>query len=281
MSITKRRALVATATCIAFYALLAYAVLPRLWAHYEHQPGLQGRPMTTVTAQGIPGDPINFGLVGDRAEVVKAWHAAGWHPADPITLKTSIEIAGSVVLHRAYADAPVSALFYNGRRQDLAFEKPVGGSADRRHHVRLWLTLDKGVEGRPVWLGAVTFDRGVGISHYTGQITHHIAPDVDAERDSAIADLTRAGMLAQTYQVGGIGPTFNGRNGGGDRYFTDGEITIGVLRPDAVAANTPPEQLPSPAHIEVNTSIWSALRGLLGGKTPQHRRRLRLNSPAC
>ena len=46
-------------------------------------------------------------------------------------------------------------------------------------HVRFWQVLDKGTDGRPVWLGSVTFDRGVSLSHDTGQVTHHIAPDID------------------------------------------------------------------------------------------------------
>ena len=243
------RAAKAFAACVVAYVVLAYLVLPAFWQHYEHQPGLRGRPMTTVTAQGIPGDPLNIGLVGSKTDVVKAWRLAGWYPADPITLRSSIEIADSVVLHRPYPDAPVSNLFYDGRHQDLAFEKPVGGSADERHHVRLWAILDKGAEHRPVWLGSATFDRGVGISHYTGQITHHIAPNIDAERNLVIAELARAGMLIKIYQVGGIGPTVNGRNGGGDRYFTDGEITVGVIRPDATPTDVLPKKLPNPTHI--------------------------------
>jgi hypothetical protein len=110
-------------------------------------------------------------------------HAAGWYPADPITLRTSIDIVGSVAFDRPYHDAPVSPLYYQGKKEQLAFEKPDGKSADRRHHVRFWQVLDKGTDGRPVWLGSVTFDRGVGLSHDTGQVTHHIAPDIDAERD--------------------------------------------------------------------------------------------------
>ena len=38
-------------------------------------------------------------------------------------------------------------------------------------------------------------------------------------------------MLASHYQAPGIGATAAGRNGGGDPYFTDGMVTIGVLRP--------------------------------------------------
>ena len=117
---------------------MAYVVLPWAWTHYEHQNGLAGLPMVTRTSQDIPGDPLNVGLVGSQEDLVRAMHAAGWSPADPITLRTSLEIAGSVVLDRPYRDAPVSPLFYQGRREDLAYEKEVGSSADRRHHVRFW-----------------------------------------------------------------------------------------------------------------------------------------------
>lgn len=59
--------------------------------------------------------------------------------ADPITLRSSLEISGSVLLDRPYPGAPVSPLYYDGRREELAFEKPVGNSADKRHHIRLWM----------------------------------------------------------------------------------------------------------------------------------------------
>src|SRR4030088_3003617 len=212
----------------AAYGLLAYIVLPALWTHHEHQKGLANLPMVTLTGQGIPGDAINVGLIGDQRDVVCAMHAAGWFPADPITLRSSIEIVGSVLLERQYKDAPFSNLYYLGRREDLAFEKPVGNSADHRNHVRFWKVLDKGEEGRPVWLGDATFDRSVGVSHYTGAITHHIDPDIDAERKLFATDLEAAGVVDAKYQVTGVGLTMTGRNGGGDLYYTDGEG--GILR---------------------------------------------------
>lgn len=212
------------------YIIVAYVVLPRIWKHYERQPRLEGRPMLTATSAGIPGDPINVGLVGDKDEIIAAMAQAGWHPADPVTLRSSVGIAGSVLLDRPYLQAPVSSLYYEGRKQDLAFQKQAGKSAGRRHHVRFWLTLEQGAEGRQVWLGSASFDRSVGFSHDTGQITHHVAPDVDAERDALIADLKQAGVVPETYQVTGIGLTLFARNGEGDRYYTDGEVTIGILR---------------------------------------------------
>ena len=193
------------------YGLLAYFLIPLTWRHYEHQKGLAGLTMVTRTGADIPGDPINVGAVGSKEDLLCAMNAAQWFPADPVTLRSSMEIAGSVLFDRPYRQAPVSPLYYEGRREDLAFEKPAGKSADRGHHVRFWKVLDHGEERRAVWLGAVTFDRGVGFSHDDGRITHHIARGIDAERDLLTADLTAAKVVVSIYEVTGIGPTFDGR----------------------------------------------------------------------
>ncbi len=219
----------ATASLVLLFAYLAvaYLVAPEFW--WFREAGLSHPDMRTTTTQGIPGDPINVGLVGSRNDVLKAFSAAGWRPADPITLRTSIEIGISVLFDRADADAPVSTLLFDGRPQGLAFEKPVGRSADQRHHVRFWQADPFAVGDGPLWLGAASFDRGVGLSHDTGQVTHHIGPDVDAERDIVIQDLTAAGWISTSYPIEGSGATQTGRNGGGDPFFTDGMATIGVL----------------------------------------------------
>jgi hypothetical protein len=158
----RRKWLLAFAIVAIAYLMLAYAALPLLWSHHEHEPDQASLPMVTHTADGIPGDALNVGLVGNKEDVLRAMHAADRFPADPITFRTSIEIVGSVALDRPYLDAPVSPLYYKGEKEQLAFEKPDGRSADKRHHIRLWLVLEKGTDGRPVWLGSVTFDRGVG-----------------------------------------------------------------------------------------------------------------------
>jgi hypothetical protein len=248
---------------IGAYTLLAYLLLPGLWSHYERQKGLATLPMVTLTAQGIPGDPINVGLVGNDKDVLCAMQAAGWLPADPVTLRSSIAIAGSVLLDRPYPDAPVSNLYYLKRREDLAFEKPDGKSADQRHHVRFWKALAEGEEQRPVWLGAVTFDRGVGISHYTGAVTHHIDADIDAERLRFTDDLENAGMVEAKYQVTGIGPTIAGHNGGGDLYYTDGEVWILRLVVACQKRSSPAEVLPSPPATEIKDQLWQGLAGAL------------------
>jgi len=248
---------------VAGYGLLAYLVLPGLWTHYEHQQGLAKLPMVTRTAQGIPGDPMNVGLIGNDGDVICAMHGEGWYPADPITLRSSIEIVGSILLDRPYDDAPVSNLYYLGRREDLAFEKPIGSSADRRNHVRYWKVLEQGEEKRPVWLGAATLDRGVGLSKYTAAVTHHIGADLDAERALLAADLEQAGLVDAKYQVTGIGPTMAGHNGGGDLYYTDGEIWVLRLVEACRRRDGPAVTIPSPPATEIKDQIWHAIADVM------------------
>lgn len=214
---------------LSVYLLAAYFIAPTIWKVRDDDGLSDLGKMVTTTEQGIPGDPINVGLVGTKEQLLRAFAAAHWDPADKITLRTSVEIGLSVVLDRPDLDAPVSPLLYDGRVQDLAFEKPVGKSADQRNHVRFWQTTKLGADGRPLWLGSASFDRGVGLSHDTGQITHHIGADIDAERALVIGDLSKAGQILSTHEIEGIGATQNGRNGGGDHYYTDGKAIVGVL----------------------------------------------------
>jgi hypothetical protein len=252
-----RRLAFALVAALGVYLLFAYLVAPFFWRHYEHQAGLAGVEARTFTAQGIPGDAINVGLEGSEADVVCAMTAAGWSPADPVTIASSLKIAGSVAFRRPYHRAPVSPLFFEGRKQDLAFEKPSGKSASSRHHVRFWKALDAGEDGRPVWLGSATFDDHVGVNHYTGQITHHVAPDIDAERDLLSANLEAAGKVEATYWVGATGPTLFGRNGGGDPYFTDGEIAFSRLVEGCEAHQGAPVALPAPPRIAAKNAVFA------------------------
>jgi hypothetical protein len=83
--------------------------------------------------------------------------------------------------------------------------------------------------GRPFWIGSVSLDIGAGISRLTAQITHHIDPDVDAERDHLINELLETGQVRKNFMIKGVGPVEDGRNAEGDRYFTDGMLSVAVL----------------------------------------------------
>ena len=76
-----RRLILALVALTVAYVALAYLVLPALWSHHEHEPGLAALPMVTRTSAGIPGDPLNVGLIGSKQDVLRAMNAAGWFPA--------------------------------------------------------------------------------------------------------------------------------------------------------------------------------------------------------
>ena len=211
---------------IAAYVATAYEFAPRAWQLVERRhPALDAISTRAFTANGIPGDPLNIAFVGSDDALQRRMLAAGWFPADPITLRSSLHIARASLLHKPYPDAPVSDLYVNGARQHLAFEQAVGGDPSRRHHVRFWRAQRTDTLDRPMWIGAATFDASVGFSRTTGQVTHHIAAEVDRERDKLLADLTRDSGLAVKW-MDSFQPLRDGRNGGGDRFVTDGRLAL-------------------------------------------------------
>jgi LssY-like putative type I secretion system component LssY len=225
---------------LTIWLLAAYLLVPAWWkVHWSRHPVLTNGPRVTRTGSGIPGDPLNLSIIGSENNLVSALLAAGWYPADPITLKSSLLIAETAIFHRPYDDAPVSSLFLFGRREDLAFEKPVGNDARQRHHVRFWQVPAGSDSGQPYWVGAITYDRSVGFSHTTGRITHHIAPDIDAEREGLITDLQRVGRIANIDWQDNFQDPPEGRNGDGDPWKTDGRLPVITLTSQSLSEASP------------------------------------------
>lgn len=175
------------------YLGIAYALIPALTGeYYKHRPKFDDNPRITTTGDRHPGDPLNVALIGAKDEILAAMKAARWFPAAALGLRSDVAIAADTVLSRPDDEAPVSSLYLFGRKEDLAFEQPVGDNPRQRHHVRFWQINGQEDSGRPVWIGSASYDERVGLSHTTGQITHHIAADIDQERDHLIADLKQA-----------------------------------------------------------------------------------------
>lgn len=205
-------------------------MLPNIWKRYVHRhPALDDVPNITHTASGIPGDPLNVALIGTKHQLMKIMIAAKWYPADPLTLKSCLEIAEATVLKRPYDEAPVSSLYLFGRKEDLAFEQPVGNDPRKRHHVRFWKTEKVDSDGQPMWIGSAVYDEHVGFSRTTGQVTHVTAANVDAERDYLFQCLEKTGDLDWQYVVDDFHKIRSGKNGGGDPWTTDGKLYVGVI----------------------------------------------------
>jgi len=208
----------------------AYLLAPAGWKFYaKRHPAIDASPKITQTGDHHPGDPLNVVLIGTQAQLDAIMKAADWFPAAALGIKSDLKIAADTVLSRPDVDAPVSSLYLFGRREDAAFEQPVGDNPRHRHHVRFWKLDRLSDDGREIWIGSAVYDQHVGLSRSTGQITHVTAPDVDAERDYLFDCLEKSGDLASHEVIAGFHTKHSGKNGGGDPWNTDGGLYVGVI----------------------------------------------------
>ena len=88
----------------------------------------------------------------------------------------------------------------------------------------------------------MTFDERVGLSHTTGQVTHHIGPDIDAERDRLGAGLREAKATERLFWLDDF-QQLRGKNGGGDPWYSDGRLEVielvTISSPSAATTNDP------------------------------------------
>jgi hypothetical protein len=213
------------------YFVVAYLVIPWVWMGYAYRhPAIDATPGVTTTGDDHSGDPINVCVIGSEADLKHAMSHAGWFLADHLGLAPDLKIAADTVLGRSYDTAPVSKLFLWGRKEDLAFEQPVGNDPSQRHHVRFWKSQQLDALSRPAWMGSATYDERVGLSHTTGQITHHIDGDIDIERDHLVESLQRAGNVSNLHEIKQFHRVHQGVNGGGDKWHTDGSLSVAALK---------------------------------------------------
>ena len=89
------------------------------------------------------------------------------------------------------------------------------------------------------WLAAGTYDKSVGFSLFTFQITHKIEANTDIERDFVVSTVSEANPDAGLRVIKDFSTGYHSRNGGGDLIQTDGDLPILDLR--AVPAAEVPE----------------------------------------
>lgn len=187
----------------------------------------------TKTNDGLLGDPINIAFFGKKDDLIEAFKINGWYIADELNIKSSIKICFASIFSKSYPNAPVSSLFLFSRKQDIAFEKEIHGTPRKRHHIRLWKTpndwyLPGGLKAD--WLASATYDKNIGLSLFTGQITHKIDSNIDSERDFVINSLKKTDSIKTITLVKHFTSSYHGRNGGGDRIYTDGCLPFVTIK---------------------------------------------------
>ena len=214
---------------VVFWVLLTYLLLPRLHRILTrlYVPGyFIGRARTS---DGLLGDPVNLTLLGHEAQVHAAMTRAGWTRADDLSLRSGMRILTSTLSRRSYHEAPVSPLHLFDRQQDFAYQQEVEGSPSKRHHVRFWRCPEGWMlpGGYSVdWLAAGTYDKSVGLSLFTLQVTHKIEEDTDIERDYIVETVIKGSPEVVVEVIENFSTGYHSRNGGGDLIITDGDLPI-------------------------------------------------------
>lgn len=226
------------------YGLAAYVILPnavRIGLKLLHRRLI---PRYTITADGLPGDPVNLVLIGTLQELRDAFATAGWSTADPLGIGSSWRMTRAFLLNSSYPTAPFSTLYLFGRRQDIGFQQPIDNSPRKRHHIRFWaLSLTHSeddmtaasfwlntdappTDQRVLWVGAGTRDTGLSLTRLTFQITHATDSDTNAERDYIVTQLSSNRVIGDVtlhqsgsrLQIGHV-----------NHYVTDGAIAFASL----------------------------------------------------
>ncbi len=219
-------------------------------------------PLTTFNRYGNPGDPINIEFIGTDGQIGAAFASAGWYRADEIDFVTSVRISVDSMLGRAYSTAPVSNLYLFGRKEDMVFERP-GHNVQQRDHIRIWKTSRSGSDARPIWIGSATEDVKVELSKTNHLPTHRISPDLDAERALVVSELAQTGFVVGEETHPGFGKETQGVNGGGDPYFTDGQVVALTL------ANVWTLPISTRVHSPLAAHIARKLAGFLRWRLPE------------
>jgi hypothetical protein len=226
------------------YGIAAYIVLPRIVRMSLKILQRKHVPRYTVTGDGLPGDPVNLVLIGTLTQLNSAFAIAGWSVADRLGLASSWRMIRAFLLNSPYPTAPFSTLYLFGRGQDIGFQRAIGESPRKRHHVRFWalsparaqttlntaafwLNADRPPHDTSVfWVGAGTRDTGFSLSKLTFQITHATDSDTNAERDYIIAELSKYRV------IGDVNAVKAGQNLPVERvnhYVSDGDVAAASL----------------------------------------------------
>ncbi len=182
-------------------------------------------PVYSETLTGKTMEPINFIYLGSRGQIQHQFLSHGWYKADPSTVSNTLKALAVGFQGRQYLNAPVTPSYLASQPETLAFQQPTQSNTLRqRHHTRLWRTNFRLPDGSEVWVATASYDEGIEFSGSAKIPTHHIDPNVDAERDY----ITRSLQL-DVMQYLQVVKAQAGKNAGGDIFFTDGRAVVTKL----------------------------------------------------
>jgi len=173
---------------------------------------------STMTLLGAPEQPLAFAIVAPDAGVLSARLVrAGWMAADGPDLNNMMRLARQGL---DYATAPLPPAFWNGRINELAFERAIPRAQGKAvATVRIWSTSYRIGEDR-IFVGVAREHDGIRWG-----VLHTISPDVDAAAEAFVQSLNLSGKPFDTCQRRLVPPMI-GTYLMGDGFFTRGQMWL-------------------------------------------------------
>ena len=191
-------------------------------------------------------DPVNLVVLAkNERQFVRAMQKGGWIQPDPLTLRSALKMIYSVLLSKPYPTAPFSNTYLFGRKQDLAFQVPIGENPKDRHHVRFWrlgttileedhehITFWQNLLSRfltkkkEIWVGAVSMEGGLTFTKRTLQITHRLQSDTNTARMFLVESLREKNALKDVINIKAGEPLHTRYQGFRETIIADGYVTL-------------------------------------------------------
>lgn len=184
-------------------------------------------PATSTSITGNALEPISLIIIArDAAAFEAALLQAGWVKADKPNISSLARAAFAAWGNLPDRSAPITPYFWNRVPNDYGFQKPTADETLRkRHHARFWCTRFVTQDGARIFVGTASFDNGL-----VWGVLHHIAPNIDGERDTLVADMKATGLISDSRQFQLSTPHL-GADIAGDPWFTDGKAVVLRVRP--------------------------------------------------
>lgn len=167
-------------------------------------------------------EPISFIFQSsDKKTLISALQKTGWTLIDHADISSFSGAVKSLISKEAYPSAPIYPSFWDAKIQELAFRKITNSNwLKDSHHLKIWQTNYKSPDGKSLYVGMVSADKG-----FKWGIIPVITPDLNAEREQLYQDLLQTDKISASLKIQ-IRKSEIGYNFTGDPFFSDGYIYV-------------------------------------------------------
>lgn len=189
----------------------------------------RGLPNHSEDITGRPTEPINIVLVGAEESMRGGFLRAGWRETNRLNLRTLRLEIKALLAKTPHPEQPEIPSFWNGRPDQLAFQKSTPTHLVReRHDIRIWNSGERSSAGMQIWVATAHSAREMQETSSLPFVSK-IDPFVDRERQHVRESLEAAGIIRSAQSMTATQPTL-GKNFAGDPFTTDGKALLLFLK---------------------------------------------------